>query len=88
MFILKEGEVDERLTPQQTAELLGVTQKTLNNWRSERTGPTFYKYGRIITYFKRDVLNFFEVHYQKVETMGADSIRKARADGRILPRFK
>jgi predicted DNA-binding transcriptional regulator AlpA len=46
--------LDDRLRPEQVAELLGVTVSTLKNWRSQGKGPAFYRLGRIF-YSRQDV---------------------------------
>ena len=43
------------ITPSALGELLGVTQKTLANWRSEGRGPTFERFGNKIRYFQDQV---------------------------------
>lgn len=46
------------LTPQQVAEALGTTTKTLANWRSRRTGPSFVRIaGRV--YYPRAAYDAF-----------------------------
>lgn len=35
---------DRTLTPAEAAEFLGVSAKTLNNWRSKGRGPAYVKY--------------------------------------------
>lgn len=46
--------IEDRLSPSQVAGLLGVTDGTLRNWRSQRKGPPFYKVGRVF-YSRMDV---------------------------------
>ena len=44
------------LTPAQAAELLGVPEGTLAQWRSQRRGPAFIKLeGRLVRYRARDL---------------------------------
>lgn len=46
------------LTPDQVAEALGTTTKTLANWRSRRTGPSFVRVaGRV--YYPRSAYDAF-----------------------------
>lgn len=40
----------EYYTPEQVAEILGVTEGTLANWRSQQKGPPYEKNGRAISY--------------------------------------
>lgn len=42
-------------TPDQCAEVLGVSVTTLKKWRHERSGPPFYRVGRLIRYNNREV---------------------------------
>ncbi|MGD1212142.1 MAG: helix-turn-helix domain-containing protein [Candidatus Acidiferrales bacterium] len=44
------------LTPAQAAEVLGIPEGTLAQWRSQRRGPTFIKLeGRLVRYRVRDL---------------------------------
>lgn len=45
---------EEMITPEQLADYLGLSTKTLSNWRSLRIGPTAQRGGRI-QYRKSDV---------------------------------
>lgn len=46
------------LTPEQVAEALGTTTKTLANWRSRRTGPSYVRVaGRV--YYPRAAYDAF-----------------------------
>lgn len=50
--------VAELLTPEQVAEALGTTTKTLANWRSRRTGPSYVRIaGRV--YYSRAAYDAF-----------------------------
>jgi hypothetical protein len=53
-----EGDTAEWLTTGQAARYLGLTPKTLANWRSLGTGPSFKRMGRGIRY-RRDSLAGF-----------------------------
>jgi hypothetical protein len=44
-----------RLTPQQTAKLLGVTEDCLYRWRAAKVGPRFYRRVGRIFYLKTEV---------------------------------
>jgi transposase len=54
------------LTPEKTAELLGVSEQTLANWRcrSRRTGEPTLPYkkitGRVVRYSQEDVDRFLQ----------------------------
>jgi excisionase family DNA binding protein len=44
------------LTPAQAAEVLGIPEGTLAQWRSQRRGPPFIKLeGRLVRYRTRDL---------------------------------
>jgi len=44
------------LTPQETAQILGVSMGTLAQWRSQRRGPPFVKIeGRLVRYRLADL---------------------------------
>lgn len=49
--------VDDLLTPQQTADLLRVSIKTLANWRVSGRGLRFVRVGVRIRYVRRHVLD-------------------------------
>jgi|GEM_PF-2404019 Predicted transcriptional regulator len=44
------------LLPQEAAELLGVAEKTLRNWRSQHTGPKFVRLSRGLVGYRRESL--------------------------------
>lgn len=52
-----EGEI---LTPEQVAELLQVSPRTIEEWRRTRTGPPWRRMGRHVRYLRREVLVWFE----------------------------
>ena len=43
------------LHPGQAATILGVQPRTLARWRSEGSGPKYYKFGRQIRYLLPDL---------------------------------
>ena len=47
---------DEMLDPVEAAEFLGVSTVTLSRWRSNGTGPDYYKNGSTIRYNKRNLV--------------------------------
>lgn len=51
---------NEILTPEQTAELLHVSPRTMEEWRRTRTGPPWRRMGRHVRYLYREVLGWFE----------------------------
>lgn len=49
------------LTPGELAELLGVSEETLAQWRSQRRGPPYVKVeGRLVRYRLPDVEAYLE----------------------------
>lgn len=50
----------EILTPEQTAALLQVSPRTVEEWRRTRTGPPWHRMGRHVRYLRREVLVWFE----------------------------
>lgn len=50
----------EILTPEQTAALLQVSPRTVEEWRRTRTGPPWRRMGRHVRYLRREVLAWFE----------------------------
>lgn len=51
----------------EVAEMVGVTEATLRQWRSKGTGPLSYKLGAKIAYDHADVIEWIE--YRKEQTM-------------------
>jgi predicted DNA-binding transcriptional regulator AlpA len=48
------------LTPEQTADLLQVSPRTVEEWRRTHTGPPWRRMGRHVRYLYREVLVWFE----------------------------
>ena len=48
------------LTPGQTAALLQVSPRTVEEWRRTKTGPPWRRMGRHVRYLRREVLAWFE----------------------------
>lgn len=46
---------DIKLSEEETAVYLEVSQRTLANWRADNKGPKFYKPAQKIYYFKSDI---------------------------------
>lgn len=51
--------LDNRVTEQTAAELIGISTRTLRDWRSRGTGPAFVSAGRL-TYRLTDILAFLD----------------------------
>lgn len=52
------------MTTSEVAEMLGVTKRTIENWRSNSKGPPYVKLGNI-RYRKEDVLAWVESNIVK-----------------------
>lgn len=73
---------DQTLTPNEAAKFLGVSVKTLNNWRSKGLGPAYVKYAGAIdglgrqrgnvTYRLADLREFVAGH--RVTAQGTDAL--------------
>lgn len=55
----------ERFTVKQAAEKLGVSEATLANWRSQRTGPVAVRIGRSVYYFAEDLEVYLQEQREK-----------------------
>lgn len=49
------GEMPEKLSPKQVAELLGKAVTTLQDWRNKRRGPPFVREEGLIFYYRDDL---------------------------------
>ncbi len=47
-----------RLSERDAASFLGITQRTLQDWRARRRGPAFIRLGRRIAYDRADLERF------------------------------
>ncbi|MEQ1890398.1 MAG: helix-turn-helix domain-containing protein [Alphaproteobacteria bacterium] len=48
-----------------TAKMLSVSERTLERWRLEGTGPVYRKFGRRVLYAKADVVAWADLHCRK-----------------------
>lgn len=55
------------LTTREVAERLGLSPTTLRIWRTNGTGPRFYRFHRSIFYKREDVDAWIGENYQLVE---------------------
>ena len=52
----------EYFTPDELAEHLGVSARTLTNWRGQGVGPTYERFGNKIRYFQDQVVAWRDRH--------------------------
>jgi predicted DNA-binding transcriptional regulator AlpA len=55
-------DVFQLLSPPDLSALIGVDQRTLAVWRSQRRGPDFVKLGRAVFYRRADVNAWIELN--------------------------
>jgi excisionase family DNA binding protein len=58
-------EADELMSPDQLAEALGISVRTLYNWRSLRKGPPGFRVGRAVRYRRSDVKTWLDAQAQE-----------------------
>ena len=58
MSIAANGNSDDLLTERQAAELLTVSSRTLQSWRSDGLGPPFVRVGRSVRYPRKELLDW------------------------------
>ena len=56
----KLNDIDALLAEVYAADLLGLSTRTLQAWRSRYQGPAFIRAGRAIRYRRRDLLAWIE----------------------------
>ncbi len=52
----RHDDIDELLTLHEVAELLRVPDATVRWWRTQHIGPSSFKIGRHVRYFRAEVL--------------------------------
>jgi hypothetical protein len=60
--IVKAKTVEQIVTEQKAAEELKLAVQTLRNWRHQRRGPAYLKFGRSVRYKIDDLLEYKERH--------------------------
>ena len=60
----KSGDTLALLPEQRAAERLGLSVKTLRNWRVSGAGPCFVKLGRCVRYRDADITAFIQGRLQ------------------------
>lgn len=54
----RHDDLDELLTLHEVAELLRVPDATVRWWRTQHVGPSSFKIGRHVRYFRAEVLRW------------------------------
>lgn len=63
------------IEPAELAQLLGVSLKTLSNWRCQRSGPLYMKVGRRVLYGRESIERWLD----RQETTQMKEMRKRNA---------
>lgn len=56
----EEFRTDRLMDQGDVADMLGISTKTLENWRWRKTGPRYFKIGRLARYRMADVQEFIQ----------------------------
>jgi hypothetical protein len=56
---------DALLTENEAAELLGLSARTLQAWRTAKCGPPYTKLGRAIRYVRRWLIEWYDAKARK-----------------------
>jgi predicted DNA-binding transcriptional regulator AlpA len=62
------------LKPSDVAEILGVPEATLANWRYRREGPIGFRVGRHVRYLKSDVETWINEQRSKDQSATSDGL--------------
>jgi excisionase family DNA binding protein len=57
---MAEASLNDLLKPEEVAQLTGLSQETLAQWRSQRRGIPYLKVGRAVRYDLADVQAYLE----------------------------
>jgi DNA-binding transcriptional MerR regulator len=70
----KPVDIDALLAEVYAAELLGLSSRTLQAWRTKGTGPAFVRAGRAVRYRRRDLIAWMDANtvVSKKETTPAE----------------
>ena len=72
MVLARSGSDDDRLlTEIQAADLLRLSSRTLQAWRTQRRGPSFVRAGRAIRYRRSDINTWLEQNTEIRAARGA-----------------
>lgn len=55
---MKENYANEGMTTAQAATIMGISAGSLNNMRSRKAGPKYFKIGKSIRYLRLDVIKY------------------------------
>ncbi len=59
---MQSNPVSTRVSERDAAQFLGISQRTLQDWRRVRSGPTYIKLGRRIAYDSADLQQFLDAN--------------------------
>jgi DNA-binding transcriptional MerR regulator len=70
----KPVDIDALLAEVYAAELLGLSSRTLQAWRTKGIGPAFVRAGRAVRYRRRDLISWMDANtvVSKKETTAAE----------------
>jgi predicted DNA-binding transcriptional regulator AlpA len=56
---------DALLSEAEVSELFGISMRTLQAWRTKKSGPPFARLGRVVRYRRKDLIGWAEqnTHY-------------------------
>jgi excisionase family DNA binding protein len=69
---------DALLTEVQAAEVLNLSTRTLQAWRTKGSGPAFVRAGRAIRYRRRDLLTWMDANTVSATSSRRDVAQPAR----------
>jgi len=70
--------MEKILTQVEAAQILGVSERTLERHRTAGTGPRFTRLGRLIRYREQDLIDFVELNLcASTSEYATGSIRRA-----------
>ncbi len=59
---MRPHEVDDLLKPREVARLLNISPRTLEKWRFESRGPSYFQVEGGIRYSRREIAAYVELH--------------------------
>ncbi|MBL7214967.1 MAG: helix-turn-helix domain-containing protein [Phycisphaerae bacterium] len=62
-----KSDLSNILTTEQVAEKIGISPKTLKDWRHDNKGPKYWKNGRLIRYYAEEVNAWFTQAFTPID---------------------